>query len=67
MALIRSDKNIAIWTLTAISVLFGLLTIFSGGLVLFGGSSSQRAAGNYIPFDFCIFFKGNNSETRKVN
>ncbi len=50
MALIRSDKNIAIWTLTAIAVLFGLLTILSGGQVLFGGSSSQKAAGNYVPF-----------------
>lgn len=50
MALVRSDKNIAIWTLTAVAVLFGVLTIFSGGQVLFGGSSSQKAAGNYVPF-----------------
>ena len=50
MTLIRSDNNIAIWTLTAIAVLFGMLTIFSGGQVLFGGSTSQKAAGNYVPF-----------------
>ncbi len=50
MALIKSDKNIAIWTLTTIAVLFGLLTILSGGQVLFGGSSSQKAAGNYVSF-----------------
>lgn len=50
MTLIKPGKNITIWTLTAIAVLFGLLTIFSGGRVLFGGSASQKAAGNYVPF-----------------
>ena len=50
MTLIKSDKNIAIWSLTAIAVLFGVLTIFSGGQVLFGGVTSQEAAGNYVPF-----------------
>jgi len=50
MKVFRPDKNIVIWTLTAIAVLFGLLTIFSGGQVLFGGSSSQKAGGNYVPF-----------------
>ena len=50
MPFIRSDKSITIWTLTAIAILFGLLTIFSGGQVLFGGNSSQKAGGNYVPF-----------------
>jgi hypothetical protein len=46
----KSDKSVTIWTLAAIAVLFGVLTIFSGGQVLFGGSASQKAAGNYVPF-----------------
>lgn len=29
---------------------FGLLTIGTGGKVLFGGEEAQRAAGNYVPF-----------------
>ncbi len=45
MSLIKSDKSI--WILTIIAVLFGLLTIKSGGQVLFGDSS---AAGHYVLF-----------------
>ena len=29
---------------------FGALTIFSGGMVLFGPEAAQRAAGNAVPF-----------------
>ncbi|OIR03102.1 hypothetical protein GALL_148800 [mine drainage metagenome] len=29
---------------------FGLLTIGSGGHVLFGGKTARRAAGHYVPF-----------------
>ncbi len=50
MSLIKSDKSIVIWILAVIAVLFGLLTIKSGGQVLFGGSSYQKAAGNYVLF-----------------
>ncbi len=50
MTLIKPDKTIVIWMLTVIAVLFGLLTIKVGGQVLFGGSSYQEAAGNYVPF-----------------
>ena len=50
MALIKSDKTIVVWILTVIAVLFGLLTIKSGGQVLFGDSSYQKAAGNYVLF-----------------
>ncbi len=50
MALIKSDKTIVIWILTVIAILFGLLTIKSGGQVLFGGNSYQKAAGNYVLF-----------------
>ena len=50
MVSIKSEKNISIWVMTFVAVLFGLLTIKSGGQVLFGGSSFQKAAGNYVPF-----------------
>lgn len=50
MKLINSDKTIAIWTVTAIAIVFGLLTIKSGGQVLFGGSIYQKAVGNYVLF-----------------
>lgn len=32
------------------AALFGALTIFSGGMVLFGPEAAQRAAGNAVPF-----------------
>lgn len=50
MALIKSDKTIVIWMLTVIAILFGVLTIKSGGQVLFGGNSYQKAVGNYVLF-----------------
>lgn len=50
MKLIWSDKTIVIWVLTSVSFLFGLLTIKSGGQVLFGGNIHQHAAGNYVLF-----------------
>ena len=50
MKLINSDKTIAIWIVTAIAIVFGLLTIKSGGQVLFGGSIYQKAAGKYVLF-----------------
>jgi hypothetical protein len=34
----------------AIAILFGLLTIKSGGQVLFGDEIYREAAGNYVPF-----------------
>lgn len=33
-----------------IAVLFGILTILSGGRALFGGPEAQAAAGNAVPF-----------------
>ncbi len=41
------------WWLTsaaAVAVLFGLLSIFSGGSVLFGPDDAQRSAGAYVGF-----------------
>ena len=34
----------------AFAALFGALTIFSGGMVLFGPGSARAAAGDYVPF-----------------
>jgi len=34
----------------AVAVLFGLLTIASGGRALFGGAEARAAAGAYVPF-----------------
>ncbi|MEN8265278.1 MAG: hypothetical protein ABFR82_17665 [Nitrospirota bacterium] len=50
MTLINSNKTTIIRILAAIAVVFGLLTIKSGGQVLFGGVSYQKAAGNYVLF-----------------
>jgi hypothetical protein len=33
-----------------VAAAFGALTIFSGGMVLFGPEAAQRAAGNAVPF-----------------
>lgn len=33
-----------------VAVLFGLLTIASGGRALFGGAAAREAAGAYVPF-----------------
>lgn len=40
----------ALHTIAAIALVFGLLSIFSGGRVLFGQPAAQEAAGNYMPF-----------------
>lgn len=33
-----------------IAIGFGVLTVVSGGLALFGGPAAQAAAGNSVPF-----------------
>jgi len=35
---------------SVVAVVFGLLSIISGGAVLFGGDEAQRAAGAYVGF-----------------
>lgn len=50
MSFVRSDKPVNIRILTGIAVLFGVLTIKSGGQVLFGETLYQKAAGNYVLF-----------------
>jgi len=38
------------WVVAAVAILFGIMTIISGGQVLFGDSFYRIAAGNYVPF-----------------
>ena len=38
------------WLVASVAVLFGMMTIKSGGQVLFGNESYRVAAGNYVPF-----------------
>lgn len=39
-----------LYAVAAVALVFGLLTIVSGGQVLFGGDQARQAAGNYLPF-----------------
>ena len=50
MMSIISDRSIGIWIITAIAVVFGLLTIKSGGTVLFIDGAFREEVGNYVPF-----------------
>ena len=37
-------------TVAAVALIFGLMTIASGGKVLFGSDAARAAAGDYLPF-----------------
>ncbi|MEN8147062.1 MAG: hypothetical protein ABFR02_05530 [Campylobacterota bacterium] len=50
MTAIKSDRSIGIWVVTVIAVAFGLLTIKSGGSVIFVDGTERVAAGSYVPF-----------------
>jgi len=50
MKSMKSDRSIGIWIITVIAVVFGLLTIKSGGSVLFVDGTFREAVGNYVPF-----------------
>lgn len=39
-----------LWISAGVAMVFGALTIFSGGQALFGGPAAQAAAGNAVPF-----------------
>jgi len=43
-------NKLIIWLAATVATLFGILTIKSGGQVLFGDESYRMAAGNYVPF-----------------
>jgi len=46
----KSNRTIGIWLVSVVAILFGLLTIKSGGMVLFVDGPDRVAAGNYVPF-----------------
>jgi hypothetical protein len=46
----KLNRSIAIWVMTIVAFMFGLLTIKSGGSVLFIDGADRQAAGNYVPF-----------------
>jgi hypothetical protein len=46
----ENSPSIGLWSAAGIAVVFGALTIFSGGLALFGSPAAQAAAGNAVPF-----------------
>ena len=46
----KLNRSIAIWVITIIAFMFGLLTIKSGGSVIFIDGADRQAAGNYVPF-----------------
>jgi len=43
-------NKVIIWLAATVAFLFGILTIKSGGQVLFGDENYRIAAGNYVPF-----------------
>ncbi len=47
---VRPNRTIGIWLVSVVAILFGLLTIKSGGMVLFVDGPDRVAAGNYVPF-----------------
>ena len=44
------SRPIGLWIAAGVAVVFGLLTIVSGGQALFGGAAAKAAAGNAVPF-----------------
>ena len=46
----KSGQSIGTWIVAVIAVVFGLLTIKSGGSVLFVDGIAREAAGHYVPF-----------------
>ena len=46
----QNKRPIAFWVISIVAILFGLLTIKSGGMVLFTEGEAHQAAGNYVPF-----------------
>ena len=46
----QSDRSIGIWISTVIAVVFGFMTIKTGGSVLFVDGTARATVGNYVPF-----------------
>ena len=59
MKSITSQRTIGIWAFSILAGVFGILTIQSGGVVLFIDGEARQAAGNYVPFVLWFnFFAG---------
>ena len=55
----KLNKSVGIWIITIISVVFGLISIKSGGSVLFVDGTFRENAGQYVPFVvWCNFLLG---------
>ena len=52
--MIANKQPIWIWITTIITVVFGIMTIKSGGSVIFIDGEARQAAGNYV--DFVLWF-----------
>lgn len=50
MTSIQSKRPVGIWIISVIAIVFGLLTVKSGGLVLFVDGEFRQQAGHYVPF-----------------
>ena len=50
MPIVKSNQPFGIWIVSIIAIAFGLLTIKSGGAVLFFDGIAREEAGNYVPF-----------------
>lgn len=46
----HSGRSTGVWVISIVAILFGLLTLKSGGSVLFVDGPAREAAGNFVPF-----------------
>lgn len=46
----RTSRNWPLIVASGVAVVFGILTVVSGGGALFGGAAAQAAVGNAVPF-----------------
>lgn len=44
------ERSIGIWLFSILALVFGLVTLKSGGSVLFIEGETRQAAGHYVPF-----------------
>ena len=46
----KTNRCVGLWVISIIAIAFGLLTLKSGGEVLFFDGAGREAAGNYVPY-----------------
>ena len=57
MTAIKPARSIGIWMAAVVALVFGMLTIKSGGSVLFIDGIAREDAGNYVPFVLWFNFR----------